>query len=187
VIPAEQFSQLMEGKEIIEKALDEMKRKQEEVKQECEALKAKAQEEGFQEGLVLLNKHFLDLEEHARKVYREAQSNILKLSLQAAKKIVGKELELHPNTIVDIVLQALAPAKQSHRVTLFVNKQDKEQLEKNKGTIKELLEQLQFLNIQEREDVSPGGCIIETESGIINASLENQWRALEQAFQRYVK
>ena len=32
-----------------------------------------------------------------------------------------------------------------------------------------------------------GVCIIETEAGIINASLENQWRALESAFEAFMK
>jgi type III secretion protein L len=50
-----------------------------------------------------------------------------------------------------------------------------------------MFEQLQFLGVQERPDIAPGGCIIETENGIINASVDNQWKALETAFQKYMK
>jgi type III secretion protein L len=60
-------------------------------------------------------------------------------------------------------------------------------LEANKPRIKEILEHIQTLSIKERHDITPGGCIIETETGIINASVENQWRALESAFERYMK
>jgi type III secretion protein L len=81
----------------------------------------------------------------------------------------------------------LPPLKQSHRIAIFVNKVDKEILEENKGDLKEIFEQLQFLKIQERDDIQPGGCVIETESGIINASVENQWKALEAAFKKYTK
>ncbi len=187
LIPADQFSTLLEAEEVLAKAIKESSDYKELTIKECETLKKQAQDEGFQEGLVQLNRHLLDLEEQARKIYRDTQNSILKLALQAAKKIVGKELELHPETIVDIVMQALAPVKQSHRITIFVHKSEKELLETEKSRIKELFEHLQILTIQERNDIAPGGCIIETESGIINASVDNQWKALEAAFQRYMK
>ena len=186
IIPSHEFSELLEAHEVLAKALEQAEKKRKLAEEECETLRQQAKEEGFQEGLDLLNKHFIDLEKHGRKVYSETQNSILKLALQAAKKIVHKELELHPETIVDIVMQALAPIKQNHRVTIFVNKADRDILEAHKPKIKEIFEQLQFLGVQERADIEPGGCIIETESGIINASVENQWKALEKAFQRYM-
>ena len=187
IIPRDQFSELLDAHEVLTKALENAETKQTLVEKECEELRKQAKEEGFQEGLIQFNKHILDLEEHARKVYRETQNSILKLALQAAKKIVNKEIELYPETIVDIVMQALAPVKQNHRITILVNKADKEILESHKPKLKELFEQLQFLGIQERADIAPGGCVIETESGIINANVDNQWKALETAFQKYMK
>ena len=53
--------------------------------------------------------------------------------------------------------------------------------------IKKIFERLENLSIQERDDIEPGGCIIETEAGIINAQLENQWRSLEIAFDEFMK
>ncbi|MBX9924392.1 MAG: HrpE/YscL family type III secretion apparatus protein [Rhabdochlamydiaceae bacterium] len=187
IIPSKEFSQLLEAKEVLEKAVENSAEKHRLVEEECQRLREEAQKAGFQEGLVQFNAHFLALEEQARKIYRETQNSILKLALQAAKKIVHTEIQLHPETIVDIVLQALAPVKQSHRISIFVSKADKEILEENKSDLKEIFEQLQFLKIQERDDIQPGGCIIETENGIINASAENQWKALETAFQKYMK
>ena len=59
--------------------------------------------------------------------------------------------------------------------------------EKKKKELKAILEQVHTFIIEEKEDITPGGCIIETEAGIINASLENQWRALESAFEAFMK
>lgn len=187
IIPSQEFSRLLEAKEVLDKAVENAEEKHRLVEEECKKLREEAQKAGYQEGLIQFNAHFLALEEQARKIYRDTQNSILKLALQAAKKIVNTEIKLHPETIVDIVLQALAPVKQSHRIAIFVNKADKEILEEHKADLKEIFEQLQFLKIQERDDIQPGGCIIETESGIINASAENQWKALETAFQRYMK
>jgi type III secretion protein L len=60
-------------------------------------------------------------------------------------------------------------------------------LEAAKSQIKKVFEHLESLSIQERSDIEPGGCMIETEAGIINAQLENQWRSLEIAFESFMK
>ncbi len=117
----------------------------------------------------------------------ELQNQILPIAMQALKKIMGKQLELKPETVVDIVLQALKPVSQNYEIKLLVSKHDKELIEADKDRLKSLLDHVKVLAIEEREDVEPGGCIIETESGIINATLENQFRALESALEHYFK
>ncbi|NDD57746.1 MAG: HrpE/YscL family type III secretion apparatus protein [Chlamydiae bacterium] len=187
VIPSEDFSLILSAKELVEKAKEDAVSYVAKAEQECEEIKKNAEEEGFSEGLSKFNDHILQFEIELRKIRHEAQKSILPIALKAAKKIVAKELELHPETIVDIVIQAIAPIKQNHKIKIYVNKEDKESLESNKAKLKSNFEQLHSLSILERSDVTKGGCIIETESGIINASIENQWRALESAFEKYMK
>jgi len=185
VLPKEEFSTLVSAQEVLQKAQEEAHNIIERTKEECEILKHKAQEEGFQQGLCAFNDHLLSLNEEAQKLQHEMQKMILPLALKAAQKIVKKEIEMFPNTIVDIVMQVITSAKNNKRITIFANKKDVDALETNKPKIKQLLDQVQVLSVQEKDDISPGGCIIETESGIINASIENQWLALELAFDRY--
>ena len=187
IIPAEEFSTLISAQGILEKAKEDAAL----YKKETEALRQKkleeAQKEGFEAGLAKFNDALFNFDQQIKTLRHEAQQTILPLALKAAKKIVAKELQLHPETIVDIVLQTLAPFAQNQRITIYVNKEDREILEQNRPRIKEILEQVQSLAIMERSDVSPGGCIIETETGIINAGIENQWRALEAAFEKYTQ
>lgn len=185
IISAESFSQILEAQEVLKKAESAALEHQKNTEQACEELRKKAQEEGFQKGLEEFNEHILSLDKEAKKILLEMQKIILPLALKAAKKIVSKEIELDPETIVDIVMQAMAPAKQNKKITIFVHKSDLEALERNKPKLKSMFENLQVLSIQERPDVTPGGCMIETETGIINATVENQWKALENAFAKY--
>ena len=187
IIPSEEFSTLLTAQEVLEKANEDVATYRASVETECEQLKKRAKEDGFNEGLSKFNEHLLQFDKELKKIRHEAQKAILPLALKAAKKIVSKELELHPETIVDIVMQTLSSVKQNHKIKIYINKADKDALELEKNRLKEVFESLQSLTILEREDVSPGGCIIETESGIINASMENQWRALESAFEKYMK
>lgn len=111
---------------------------------------------------------------------------ILPLALKVAKKIVAKELETHPDTIVDIVMQALSAVLHNHRVTIWVSKADKEIVDAHKARLKEKLDQVESLSIKERGDITPGGCIIESETGVVNAELENQFRAIESTLDKHV-
>jgi len=187
IIKAEDYSVLLEASEILEKAKEEALKYRQKTEEECTLLKEEAQKAGFNEGLEKFNEHILQFEANIKKLRHDTQQMVLPLALTAAKKIVGAQIKLHPDTIVDIILQALQPAMQNRNITIYVNKADKEALEANKSKIKQILEQVEVFSIQERSDVAEGGCIIETETGIINATIENQWRALQAAFERYMK
>lgn len=185
VIPAEDFSKLVEASEIVETAREEAEKLREETEKASKKLKEKEGKKGFQEGLEQFNEKIFAIDEELKGMRHSLQQMVLPIALKAAKRIVGKELEIFPETIVDIVVQAIKPVAESHQITIFVNKEDKEHLDANKPKLKEILEQAEVLTIQERADVEPGGCIIKTESGMINATIENQWRALERAFEKY--
>jgi len=187
VIPAEEFSTLLETSEMLEKARTEIDTCKEIAAQEAEVEKQKGYEAGYQEGLTVLNEHLLALENEKKRLLHEMNQLILPLALQASKKIVAGELKTHPETIVNIVLQALTPVMQSHNITIYVSDADLKILESEKPKLKEKLDQIESLRIEVRDDVEPGGCKIKTESGMINATIENQWRAIESAFDRYLK
>lgn len=187
VIPAKEFSKLLKAEAILKKAQQDATHYQKESEKQRKKTLEKATEQGIAEGLLKFNEALLQFEQEVKKIRHESMQAILPLALKAAKKIVGKELEQFPETIVDIVLQTLTPVSQNHRIRIYVNKADKEILEANRPRLKEILEQVEQLLILERDDVNKGGCIIETESGIINADIENQWRALEAAFEKHKK
>lgn len=184
-IPASEFSELLNAKEIIEIAKEDAVQYRQETTHEAEKIKENAFQEGFQEGLVSLNTHILKLDQELKTLRSDIQKKILPLALMAARKIMGEELKMHPDRIVDIVLTSLKPVTQHRKIVIYVNRTDLEALETNRSKIKNIFEHVENLSIQERDDIEPGGCMIETEAGIINAQLENQWRALESAFESF--
>jgi type III secretion protein L len=187
VVPAQEFTTLSDANQILKEIKQEALSFQKESAIEAEKVKDAAFQEGFQEGLIALNKHILALNEELKHLREDIQKKILPLSLKAARKIIGEELRLHPDRIVDIVLSSLKPVTQHRKIVIYVNKADLQILEEEKSRIKAIFEHLESLSIQERGDIEPGGCMIETEAGIINAQLENQWRALESAFEAFMK
>ena len=187
VVPAEEFSELKNASDLLKQTKQEIKEIKIKTEEECKEQKKQGFDEGYQEGLKSLNEQIVKLDHELQSFQTEIQKKVLPIALKAAQKILGDELKTHPDRIVDITMQALKPVLQHHKVRIYVNKADLDLLETNKEKIKKILEQVETFTIEERPDIEPGGCIIETEAGIINAQLENQWRALESAFESFMK
>lgn len=184
IIPASEFSIALEAYQIVEEAKKDALKYKQEVAAEIEKLKEQAQKEGFEAGFQKWVEHIEKVEQEIINVRKDTEKMALPVALKAAKKIVGRELETSEDAIVDIVSTTLKAVVTHKKITIYVNKKDLEALEKNRNRIKDMFENLEILNLRERSDIEPGGCIIETEGGIINAQLENQWRILENAFEK---
>jgi type III secretion protein L len=185
VIPHEEFALLVSGEELIH----EIKLKQELLEKEYDervkALDLSGEEKGFQRGLEKWTAQLTNLDDQIKQA-REAMSQaIVPIAMAAIKKIIGQELEERPEAIVDIVKNALKPVSQHRKINIFVNKSDLHKLEEERSRLKTGFDRLESLSITPREDVAPGGCIIETEVGIINANLDRQLAALEGAFKEF--
>jgi type III secretion protein L len=187
IVPSSEVCKLLTAEEILQKAQEDIKKYREDAEKELILLKEKKSEEGFSEGLSRFNTLLIQLNEEIKHLTQEFQKQILPIALKAAKKILGEEIKLYPDRIVDIVIQALKPLTEHRKIKIYANKEDLQILEKEKPRIKEILKEVEILSILERSDVQKGGCIIETEAGIINAQLENQWNALETSFKSFAE
>jgi len=187
IVSANDFSKLKKANDILKQVKIQAYEYKQACAKEAELYKEQSSKEGFEEGLNKFNKILMQLDNELKSLRDEFNKKILPIALQSAKKILGDELKLHPDRIVDIVIQALKPIIQHHKIKIYANKADIDILEKNKSKIKDILQEVESFMIEERDDVETGGCIIETETGIINAQLENQWRSLESAFKDYMK
>jgi type III secretion protein L len=182
-IPSEAFSTIVSCSELIETVKKDAEAYRKQVVAECEELKAHAEMEGFQAGFDQWTQTVAYLEKEVEHVRGELQKVVMPVALKAAKKIVATELQTNPNTILDIISSTLKSIAQHKRIVLYVGKQDFELVEGAKSQFKPIFEELESLSIREREDIEPGGCVIETEVGIINARLQDRWRTLETALE----
>lgn len=187
VIPQAAIASVLEAQQVIDQVRKDADDYRLEVAKECEALKEKAQREGFEAGFKQWAEHVAKLEEEIVKVRGELEKFLVPVALKAAKKIVGREIELSDDTVVDIVSNSLKAVSQHKKITIYVNRKDLDPLEHHRNRLKQIFEGLEVLSLRERSDIAPGGCIIETEGGIINAQLENQWRVLENALEIILK
>ncbi len=187
VVPQDAFSTMLDASEVIEHAKKDGEQYRAEVAEECEKIKEQAKKEGYEQGFAEWSKAIATLEEEVKQVRKDLEKTVIPVALKAARKILGRELETSETAIVDIVATSLKGVSQHKRITIWVNPKELEVIQGEKKKLQALFENLEVLSIKPRTDVQEGGCIIETESGIINAQLENQWMILENAFMKLIE
>lgn len=181
VIPKNEFAQAIEAKELIEEAKKRAEEIIEKAHKDAEKIHEEAKAEGFKDGLEPFNKHILYFEDQVKRLRVELQKTLLPLVLKMTKRIVGEGLQKHSEMVMDVISQAIKEVTSSHEIKLFVNEADFDIVEENKEDLKKLFEHLDLFIVEKRNDVEKGSCIIQTEKGILNANLTNQYRALKKA------
>lgn len=187
IIPASEYSTILSAGEVLDLVKKDAEQYKKEVVAECEKLKEQAQAEGFEEGFKSWLDYIAKLEEEIKKVRGDMEKKVMPVAIEAAKKIVNKEIELSQTAIVDIVCGTLKAVSQHKKITIYVNKNDLDAVEASRPRLKQIFESLEALSIRPRAELKQGGCVVETEGGIINAQLENRWRILEAAFDAMMK
>ncbi|WP_038500899.1 HrpE/YscL family type III secretion apparatus protein [Chlamydia avium] len=182
ILSPEAFSALLDAQELLVKTKEDSEAYMNATKQECEKLRQEAEKRGFKEGSDAWNTQLAYLEKEMHELRDEIKSSLVPLAIASVKKILGKELETHPDTIVSIIIKALKELTQHKKILIHVNPKDLSIVEQSRPELKKIVEYADTLIIAPQADVSPGGCIIETEAGIINAQLDVQLAALEKAF-----
>jgi len=108
---------------------------------------------------------------------------MLRVSVHIAEKIIGQELKSRPETIVEIVSEALRGNRPGKHLVIQVNEDDVEMLRNRIETLKRIAV-TGDIEVVASAKVSPGGCLIESELGIIDARLETQLKCLEEVLVR---
>jgi len=149
--------------------------------QEREEVLEQAREEGRQQGYGEMTELLARTKVQAGELMKACEPEIVKLALKVAEKIVGAELATSDETILRIVAKAVEQLRQSKELVVHVNPDDIEVLRREKRKLLEYIGRLKDIAFREDPAVARGGCVIETESGTVDAQLATQVELLERA------
>lgn len=148
---------------------------------EVETAKKKGYEEGKQEAKASLIEEILKAKNLQEKFFKDCESQIMKLVLSIAEKVIGNLVEKETDAIQAIVRQALEHAL-GDRIVVRLHPNDFKRLKAEENYFRDLLERTRQLHFKEDETIQAGGCVVETEIGTIDAQLETQMKAIRKAF-----
>ncbi|MBI1352754.1 MAG: HrpE/YscL family type III secretion apparatus protein [Acidobacteria bacterium] len=172
------------AEEILEQAQADAAALLEKAEAERDALFEEAREAGRAEGLERWNALILEAAQARDKALAEAETEILQLAVHIAEKILGEQLRQDPGLTASIVREALRSARRDKDVTLRVHPDAAAAVESRLHELRDGSPQGALFSVRADPAVAPGGCIIRTESGSVDAQLESQLRCIEELLLR---
>ena len=126
-----------------------------------------------------LGEIIVSLDQFRENKLTELFPSIIELSLEIAKKIVHKEIDLDRNLIVSVARDAIQKVgEKEENVVIKVNQLDYEVMISYIDLLKEQ-SGLKNISVEPSAAISPGGCYIETPVGEVDARLEEQMKEVE--------
>jgi flagellar assembly protein FliH len=110
---------------------------------------------------------------------QHAESQMLDLALEVARKVVREELKLQPAHVLAIVRDTLRRVQGFGRLRIRVNPLDVDLLRQNRPSLLQVVDGVEGIEIVEDRRVDQGGCVIETEQGVYDARIRTQLGEIE--------
>ena len=166
-------------------------------KVEASEIEKQAYERGFSEGEkagkelgeksleALLKQYAKTLEELnnlRREIFAASEREVLRLALEIARKVIRREVSVDEELILTLVKVALNRLAEQTIMTVRVNPRDYQSIQRHHAAYPSTSSLDEGVKLVEDPSVSRGGCLIETESGIIDARIEEQLREIEKGF-----
>ena len=117
--------------------------------------------------------------------HRGAEKEIVELSLAIAKKVIHREVTCDPAVIVSVTKAALEKAGEQEGLRIKMSPSDIDFLNRIDFNEQEFTDHLGGLHIVADETLQPGGCVIETDCGDIDARIEKQLEVVEEALKDF--
>ena len=147
----------------------------------------KGTEEGFESGkaevdrLIELLHNIINTAISKRaEIIEESETQLVNLVLLIAKKVVKVISENQKNVVVNNVIQALRKMKTRGDVAIKVNLADVKLTSEHIKDFMRMVENVRSVTVLEDSTVDPGGCVIETDFGQIDARISSQLHEIEE-------
>ena len=137
--------------------------------------------------LNLINQTIDELKKYKKTIYKNAEKSVLDLALTISKKIVYNEVLINKNIVLSVISESLKKVMDQEKIIVKVNSEDLLFIKENKKLLNEMSLKNNTVKFVEDCEVQCGGCIIETDSGVIDARTESQFNAIEEAIKESLK
>ena len=181
IVEAPVYDAKREADRLLAEARGEAERVLSEARQEAERLRHRAETEGRERGMAAVSELLVGARAAAARARDAAQGELRVLAVKIAEKILGRELSTRPEGVNDVVQKALQHAGDPRDILVRVNPADLELVERGRTRLVERVRSARAVTFRGDESVSRGGCIVETELGIVDARLSTQLEAIERA------
>ena len=159
--------------------------------EESENIKKSAFEEGYRSGLEksqadmeIFRKEMSKFMSAKQEVFEYIAPDILEISVDIAKTIIKKELETDPQVLINNIIDVLkSVSKSEQKVSIRVKPQAVQ-------FVKDTLPSVTYeygieakINVIADPSIEEGGCVFQTNNGIVDASIDTQLEIIKKALE----
>ncbi|MGB5984481.1 MAG: FliH/SctL family protein [Desulfobacterales bacterium] len=142
-----------------------------------------AEERGRLESIIkMLGLAMGEVEQLKADLTRAAERQTVHLALSVARKILNSEVQTRPEAVAHVIAGALAHCQEAEQLTVKVNPGDLHILSSLEFRAPEFNGIMENCNFEGDEQVQPGGCLIQSDLGEIDARIANQLQLIEEHF-----
>ncbi len=174
----------LEAKDILAMAQEQAAQLLEDARREKDQVLAESTARGYAAGLDQWNDALADAWKQREDFLSKHETELIKLAVAVAKKVIGRSVEMDPGTVLQTAKEALRSVRSERRVTIKVNPSDEAALREQTASLKILGAEVGELVIIGNPSIEAGGCIVESDLGMIDAQIGTQLASIENALLR---
>lgn len=159
--------------------------------EEADAIKKSAFEEGYRKGLEQAESDIQVFRDNIKSfmnatsdVFEYIAPDILEMSVNIAQKIIKKEVETDPQVLINTIVEVLKTVSKSEpKINIRVKPQAVQFI---KDTLPNITYQYGIdakINIVADPSIEDGGCVFQTNNGIVDASIDTQLEIIKKALE----
>ncbi len=120
-------------------------------------------------------------------LYQRQKDDLVRLALVIAEQVIGQELTANEEAIVGVVENALKSALETDSHHIRVHPDDLAVVQTHKPLFLANVHGLKEISVEADTNVSRGGCVIESDMGEVDASLETRLAGIASQLQNAVR
>jgi type III secretion protein L len=182
VVRAAELQTLLDAEGVLAAAAAEAQRIRDSAQEAYAAQREQGYADGLAEGKLEMSMKMIDSVGTAVDYFANLERQVVELVLKALRKILGEYDD--QQRVVQVVRTALGLARNQPHVTLRVCPAEAEIAQGRLAEITAAHPHIRYLEVVADARLSPSACLLETELGVIDASLEQQLAAIERSFAR---
>jgi type III secretion protein L len=185
VLKREEHSFLLQGQHIIEAARHEAALIRQQAEEEFEKKRQEGFQKGQEEGKAEITERIVECMGQSAAYFSKVEDAMVDLVMRAVRTVIG---EMNQRDVIErIVRRALESTRNESHVTVRVSPSQADWLKSRISNMVQTFPKIQFLDVQSDSRLPENGCILETEIGVVDATLETQLKAIEKALIRAMK
>lgn len=160
--------------------------------EEAQSIRNTAYNEGYEAGLHQLDEDRrllaewskqteIEVEQQVEEFWRSIEPQLLSLSVEIARKIIGHEIDQNDEFVMDTVRSGLRQLRDRQDLKIRVSPDDYELLRSHKDDLTGSCDGIRSIEIIDDRRVGKGGCLIESSNGNLDARIETQTAEVERA------